>query len=36
MSGGEYRGLRPVAAFRRRGVSRTSGRNDGKNAENAC
>jgi len=34
--GGEHRGLRPVAAFRRRGVCRTSGRIDGKNAENAC
>ena len=36
MSGGEYRGLRPVAAFRRRGVCRTSGRIGRKNAEDAC
>jgi len=36
MDGGEHGGLRPVAAFRRRGVCGAGGRIDGKNAENAC
>jgi hypothetical protein len=36
MGGGEHGGLRPVAAFRRWGVGRTSGRVDGKDAEKAC